>query len=67
MAGIIIFKCKFESARCFYVHLALMAYMGDLLDNIAVNIIIISGPLKQFGKPIDGGVPESTMKLMDFL
>lgn len=40
--------------------------MGDTLDDIAVNIIITS-LLKQFSKPIDGGVSESMMKLMDFL
>ena len=53
-------------ARCLYIHLALMAYMGDTFDDIAVNIIITS-PLKQFGKPIDRGVPKSIMKLIDFL
>ena len=44
-----------------------MAYIGDALDDIIVNIIIISGPLKQFSKPINKGVPESMIKLTDFL
>ena len=66
MAGIVILKREFKSARCLYVYLALMAYIGNAFDNIAVNIIITS-PLKQFSKPIDRGMPESTIKLIDFL
>ena len=43
-----------------------MAYIGDALDDITINIIITS-PLKQFREPINRGVPKSTIKLIDFL
>ena len=66
LAGIVILKREFKSARCLCVHLALMAHIGNTLDDIAVNIIITS-PLKQFREPINRGVPESTIKLTDFL
>lgn len=42
LASIVILKGEFKPVGCLYIHLALIAYMGNTLDDITVNIIITS-------------------------